>query len=123
MTKRPAAGQRGASALATLLLVAVIAYGVFIGIQWVPQHIESSTVDSVLESLEARHRTEPAASAREVGERIGSLLYINERSDLKERFKVRQEGRDFIVEVDYERELNLLFTRHSLRYQKSRRLR
>ena len=49
MNKLPAQ-QKGASAIVTLIILALLAYGVYVGIQYVPQAIESKSVDSVLNS-------------------------------------------------------------------------
>ena len=38
--------QKGASAIFTIILLAVLGYAVYIGIQYVPQAVESKSIDS-----------------------------------------------------------------------------
>ena len=116
--KKMSGKQRG-GALVTILVLAVLAYGVFVAIQYVPLRIESGSVDSILESMENSQQKAPANSVREVQDKITSLLSVNQRNDLKDSFNVRQNGNKFIITVKYERELNLLYEKKVLKYDKS----
>lgn len=115
--------QRGASAVGTMILLAVIAYGLYVGFQYVPQLIESRSVDSILTSIENTHRAEPVRDAQAVRSMIENHLHINHLNHLKDRFDVRQFGNDYIIEVSYERDLDLLFTRKVITYETSLTLR
>ena len=46
------AKQKGASAISTIIMLAVLGFAVYVGIQYVPQMIESKSIDSVLRSME-----------------------------------------------------------------------
>lgn len=115
--------QRGASAVGTMILLAVVAYGLYVGFQYVPQLIESRSVDSILTSIENTHRAEPVRDAQAVRSMIENHLHINHLNHLKDRFDVRQFGNDYIIEVSYERDLDLLFTRKVITYETSLTLR
>lgn len=112
-------GQRGASAIGTVILLIIAAYGVFVGIQYVPQLIESSSVDSILNSIEHDHRAEPVRSAQGLRAKIDNHLSVNQLSHLKDSFQVREWGSDLLIEVSYERELNLLYETRTIKYENS----
>lgn len=118
MSKMPGSRQ-GGSALTTILILVVAGYGVFIGIQYVPQLIESGSVDSILERVDSLQRIEPFTNVGTVEAKINGLLNINEMDNMKDNFNVRQEGNSFIVEVSYERELNLLYEKKKISYEKT----
>ena len=107
------------SALSGLLIVAVLAYGVFIAIQYVPLHVESSTVDSVLSSIQGSHKAQPITSVSEAERKIDALLNVNEIRDMKEYFKVSDYRGEILIDVTYNRDLNLLFQTRAIRYEKS----
>lgn len=111
--------QRGGSAISTVVTLAVVAYLLFVGIQYVPQHFESSSIDSILESLEKNQQSDPAKSAGAVQGRINSLLDTNMINDKRDLFSVRQNGNTVIVDVSYDRELNLLFETRTMPYRKT----
>jgi hypothetical protein len=111
--------QSGSSVFGTTLILAIVCYGIFVGIQYFPQYIESSTVDSVLDSIRSNEQTSPAGSAQAVRNQIDNLLSLNSMQDLEDSFKVTQNGDSFTIDVSYERELNLIFTKKKLLYEKS----
>jgi hypothetical protein len=111
--------QVGGGAFGNLVTIAVLAFGVWVAIQYVPQWIESSTVDSVLEKLQTENKSTPANSARQVKKRIGILLNTNQMLDMEKSFSVSQNGNTIQVVVNYERELNLLFMKKMISYEKS----
>lgn len=111
--------QTGASAIGMMLVLFVIVYGAFVGMQYLPQFIEAQTVDSILTSLRSSQQVNPAASVYEVESRIAGQLNINSMNDLENSFRVSHQGGHFIVDVSYERELNLLFTQKTIQYQRS----
>lgn len=109
--------QKG-SAISALLIVAALAYGVFIAIQYVPIYVESSSVNSILSSIQGSHKAQPLRSADEVERKIDSLLNVNQIRDMKEYFKVRSYRGEILIEVTYNRDLNLLFQNKTIRYEK-----
>jgi hypothetical protein len=117
MNKLP--GKQRGSALVTLIVLAVIVYGVFIGIQYVPLRIESTAIDSVLESIEISHKTTPLKNVNSIEGKILNLLNINQMKEMKDSFDVKQKGGGFVIEVSYERELNLILGNKVMQYEKS----
>lgn len=115
--------QRGASAVGTIMLLAIVAYGVFVGIQYVPQLIESGSVHSVLNSIEAAHHSDPARSAQAVRALVDNHLSLNQMNHLKNSFNVREFANDYVIEVSYERDLDLFFTKKVITYESSLTLR
>jgi uncharacterized membrane protein YdbT with pleckstrin-like domain len=111
------------SALGTLVLLLLAVYGAYLAIQYVPIAIESHTVDTILEELEQRQQSDPAESIQQVTNRISSFLNINQMDEMKGNFDVSKSFGNYIIKVSYERELNLLFDRKSLAYEKSATLR
>ena len=115
--------QRGASAVGTVLLLAIVAYGVFVGIQYVPQLVESGSVHSVLNSIESAHHSDPARSAQAVRALVDNHLNLNQMNHLRDSFNVREFANDYVIEVSYERDLDLFFTKKVITYETSLTLR
>ncbi|MGB5179513.1 MAG: DUF4845 domain-containing protein, partial [Gammaproteobacteria bacterium] len=90
----------------------------YIGLQYIPQYIECGTVDSILESLEKANKETPFNSVKDIQDRIGKQLEMNQMDDLRDNFKVTQDGEMYIVRVSYERELNLIYKRKPMKYEK-----
>jgi hypothetical protein len=111
--------QRGGSGIGLIIMLAIVAYGVYVGLQYVPQYIESATVGTVLENVAATHKEAPFRNAGEVRDAVDKQLYINERNDLLESFTVVPNRGGFLVTVQYERELDLLFTKKPVPYEKT----
>jgi hypothetical protein len=111
--------QLGGSGIVFLIILAIVGVGVFIGLQYVPQYIESGSVDSILSDLEKRHDEIPFKSTQEIKKRIERQLDVNDMSYLKDAIDVIQDGDEFVVTVEYERELNLLYEKKPMPYSKT----
>ena len=119
---RPA--QRGGSAIGLILTLAIIGYGIFVAIQYVPQHIEWITVSDVLDKVAESNRQHKLTGAEAIWTVIDRQLYVNERGDLKEVFTVAPApGGGYLVSARYARPLNLLFTAKSITHDKTVELR
>lgn len=110
--------QRGASAIFTFIVLALLAYGVYLGIQYVPQAIEASAIDSILRSVKTEHQTEPLTSEQEVKAKVISLLNINEMNDMTKNLKVRRGAGTITIKISYDREINLGLKKHPMHYEK-----
>ena len=115
MNKKPGI-QKGA-AVVTILVFAVIAYAIFVGIQYIPLQLESSAVESILTTIQESEKTARSMNAGEVKNKINGLLNINQMDDMADSFKVSKYRGDFIVEVSYDRELNLLYAKKQMPYR------
>ncbi|NCF62293.1 MAG: DUF4845 domain-containing protein [Gammaproteobacteria bacterium] len=116
MNKTP--GNQKGAAVVTILVLAIIAYAIFVGIQYIPLQIESSAVDSILTTIEESEKTARSMNTGEVKNKINGLLNINQMDDMADSFKVSKYRDDFIVEVSYDRELNLLYQKKLMPYRK-----
>ena len=116
-------GQLGSSSFSIIIVMALIGAGVYIGLQYIPQLIESGTVDSILSDIKKAHASKPAREVKDIQEMIARSLYINQQEDLRKHFNVTESNDEFIVSVAYDRELNLLYTRKQVDYEKSLTLR
>jgi len=108
----------GSAVFNTLVLI-VLAYGVFLGIQYVPQMIESRTIDSILTAIKQENQTEPARSVQAVDSMIEKHLSVNNMSNMRDHFLVDHMDRDYTIQVSYERKLNLGFEEKTLKYEKT----
>ena len=115
--------QRGASAITLIIILAIIGAGTYLGLQYIPQYIEASTVDALLSSIEQAHEEKPVSSASNIRNMIDKQLDINQMGDLRDSFKVTQDDEIYIVNVSYERELNLIYEKKLMKYEKSITLR
>ena len=115
--------QRGASAITLIIILAIIGAGTYLGLQYIPQYIEASTVDALLSSIEQTHEEKPVSSASNIRNMIDKQLDINQMGDLRDSFKVTQDDEIYIVNVSYERELNLIYAKKLMKYEKSITLR
>lgn len=111
--------KQGGGAITGLMILAILAYMIYVGIQYVPLYIESSSVDSILRSVADSDRKERLASESDVRAALDKQLYINEMRDFKGTFGVVPIPNGFRVTARYERELNLLFTRMQIPFEKS----
>jgi len=111
--------QTGGSLLGNILLLALFAFGVFLGIQYVPQLIESKSLDSMLASIESQNSSQKYESSQQVEQAIKSILNLNQMDDMIKHIKVRQSMQRISVEVNYERELDLLYETKILNYSKT----
>ena len=112
------AQQRGASAIGTIIMLAILGYGVFIGFQYVPQAIESRSIDSILKTVDSANKSGSINSVQAAQEKVISLLQINEMNDMADAFTVTERDGRITVTFSYERELNLLYKIQPMPYEK-----
>lgn len=117
MNRLPAQ-QRGASAIFTLIILVILGYAVYIGIQYVPQMIESKSIDSMLSVVDDAHKKDSIESVEEARTRVISLLQINEMNDMTDSFDVRQRDGKIMITFSYDRELNLVYKTQPMHYEK-----
>ena len=110
--------QKGASAIATILLLAVLAYGVFIGMNYVPIMIESQGVDSILNSIRSDQQGDPITTEHQAEAKVIRMLQVNEMDDMAENLKVRYFSGKIVIKFSYDRKLDLGFKEHPMHYEK-----
>jgi hypothetical protein len=111
--------QRGASSLVLVIILALLGAGVYIGLQYLPQYIEASTVDSILKSVEKAYDNSADNSVKSIRDMIDKQLNMNQMNELKDNFRVIQDGEETIIKVSYERELNLIYQKKPVKYEKT----
>ena len=111
--------QQGASSITVIIVVVLIGAGVYLGLQYIPQLIESGTVDAVLSDIKKAHALKPLSEVRELNEMIGRSLDVNQMEDLYKDFTVTESADEYVIDVAYTRELNLIVTRRQINYSKS----
>lgn len=115
--------EHGASSFTVIMVLALVGAGIYLGLQYIPQLIESGTVDAILSDVKKAHALKPVREVRELNEMIGRSLDVNQLEELRKQFTVTESEDEFIVDVAYARELNLLVTRYPINYKKSLALR
>lgn len=115
--------EHGASSFTVIMVLALVGAGIYLGLQYIPQLIESGTVDAILSDVKKAHALKPVREVRELDEMIGRSLDVNQLEELRKQFTVTESEDEFIVDVAYARELNLLVTRYPINYKKSLALR
>jgi hypothetical protein len=113
------AKQKGASAIVTIIVLALLAYGIYLGIQYVPQAIESRAINSIFTTIDKDHRMDPIRSADEAKSKVAKMLQVNEMNDMAKNVKVKQIAGTITIKVKYERELNLGFKTKPMPYEKT----
>lgn len=111
--------QRGASAIGLIIFLAILGAGTYIGLQYIPQYIECSSVDSILDSIEKSNNSKPVTGVIDIRNRINKQLNMNQMDDLRDSFTVKQDGEQYLITVSYERELNLIYTTKPMKYEKT----
>ncbi|MDX2417844.1 MAG: DUF4845 domain-containing protein [Xanthomonadales bacterium] len=112
------AQQKGASAIVNIIMLAILCFGVYVGIQYVPQLIESKAIDSILQTMDSTQKTTPVNSAGTAKERLVGLLQINEMNDMTDSYTVKERNGRITIAFNYDRELNLIFKKQPMHYKK-----
>ena len=111
--------QKGASIIGLIIGLAFIGVLAFVGLQYIPQYIESGTVGSMLDAVARGHKSSPFRSVNDVQKAIDKQLTVNQMDDLKERFVITPNGSSYTITVSYERELDLGYKKKVMQYEKS----
>jgi len=116
--KRLPGHQKGASIIASLIFLVVLGYGVYIGIQYVPQLIESKSVGSILRSIDSDERIERDVSIHAVETKLIKLLQINEMDYMIPNSKVKGFNGKITITISYDRELDLIYEKKKIHYER-----
>lgn len=118
MKKLPAR-QKGASIIVTIITLAVICFTAFVGFQYIPQMIESRSIDSILDTMTKRQHTDPVTDAGDARAKLIKLLQINEMNNMMDSFTVSDRDARITIVFSYDRELNLVYKVHPMHYEKT----
>jgi len=111
--------QKGASTIGTIITLAALGYGAYIGIQYVPQAIESNSINSILSSMTDSQISNRVTSTRDASAKVIKLLQINEMNDMTDSFVVEKRDDKIVIRFSYDRELNLGYKIQPIHYEKS----
>lgn len=111
--------QQGASPVVLLIILAIIGIGVFIGMQYIPQKMERGAVDTIMSDIEKNHASTPFSSKQEIESQIANKLNIEGMNDMYNTFSVTEEDDSFVIKAKYDRELNLIYTKKPVPYEKT----
>ena len=112
------AQQKGASIFINIIMLASLGFAIYVGIQYVPQLLESKAIDSILQTMDNTRNTTPVDSAQTAEARLISLLQINEMNDMRDSFTVKETNGRITIVFSYDRELNLGFKKQPMHYEK-----
>ena len=110
--------QQGASPVVLLIILAIIGIGVYIGMQYIPQKMERGAIDTIMSNIEQDHADTPFSSKNEIESQIGNKLNIEGMNDMYNAFTVIEEDGGFVITAKYDRELNLIYTKKPVPYEK-----
>jgi hypothetical protein len=114
--------QKGASAIGNIIILVVLGFVVYLGIQYVPQAVESKSIESILKTIENTQRTNPVTTAADARTKVINLLQINEMNDMTDNFTVEKSDGAIVISFSYDRELNLIYKKQPMKYRKKLRL-
>ena len=110
--------QRGGSAFGNIVILLLVAYGIYVGINYVPIFIESRTVDSILMNIYQANESAQVRSMQEARTLIDKELTVNGMTHMRNDFEVQRFGGGYEVQVKYERKLNVLYEEKTLKFEK-----
>lgn len=111
--------QTGGSVIGLIITLVVIGYVAYVAIQYVPQIIEAQTVQSILESIQKDQHNERPHNAEAIKQSWMRGLNVNEMNDLKDELEIDSYRGNMTLKVAYERELDLLYEKKTIVYEKT----
>ena len=111
--------QKGASAVVNIILLLVLGFAAYVGIQYVPQLLESKSIDSILQTMREDQKTDRITSVGDAKTKVVSLLQINEMNDMMDSFTVADRDGKVTIQFKYDRELNLVYKIRPMHYEKT----
>jgi len=112
------AQQKGASAIAAIIVLLILAYGVYVGIQYAPQFMESKTIDSILKKIDDDNRNDPIDNTQAAESTLVNLLQFNDLEFNSDNYTVEQRDNRITIEFTYDRKLDLIYKVLPMHYEK-----
>jgi hypothetical protein len=110
--------QHGISAIALIIVLALIGVGVYIGLQYIPQQMEEKAIDAILDDVEKAYAETPPKNIKDLQGTLNKYLTINRKEGLKDNFKITKENDKYILKADFEWMLNLLYEQKTIKYNR-----
>ncbi|GAA4648375.1 hypothetical protein GCM10023116_06420 [Kistimonas scapharcae] len=116
--------QRGASMIAVVAWLAFAAFLFTCVIKFTPLYHDNFSVEKTLDSIEQRDGVEDAAVA-DIRDWLDRGFQVNNLPELiEDSAKVRREGNDIIIDVNYERRVPMIYNIDAvLTFKNSRKIR
>ena len=111
--------QRGASPIVVIIVLALVGIGVYIGFQYIPIKMEAGRLDTILDNIEQDHAQTALRSKQDIESRLASKLNINNMDDMMSVFTVIPEGNGFTIKARLEREMNLIYEKRPMVYDRT----
>ena len=111
--------QQGASLIGTVITLAIIGIIVFFSMQYVPQIMEKGKVDSVLDGIEKDHADSMFTSTSDISQSIANKFNINDMNDMNDNVTVKKVEDSFVINIKFERELNLMYEKKPVMYDRT----
>ncbi len=111
--------QRGASPIVVIIVLAIIGIGVYLGFQYIPIKMESGRIDTILDNIEQDHAQTALRSKQDIETRLAAKLNINNMDDMMSIFNVYRDGDGFTIKASYEREMNLIYEKKAIAYDRT----
>ena len=86
--------------------------------QYIPQKMERGAIDTIMSNIEQDHAGTPFSSKNEIESQIGNKLNIEGMNDMYNAFTVIEVDGGFVITAKYDRELNLIYTKKPVPYEK-----
>ena len=111
--------QQGGSLIGTVIALAIIGIIVFLSMQYVPQIMEAGKVDSALDAIETDHADSKFTSTNDIKQRLANKFNINDMNDMNSNVTVKEGDNSFVVNIKFERELNLIYEKKPVMYDRT----
>lgn len=118
-TRRMTHHQRGIGAIGLTIILLIVGYGGYVGIQLVPQLIEAQSVQSILHTMREENKPEKPMSELDIERAWNRYLNINDMNYLQDAIEVNSHRGQFTIDVRYQRNLDLLYENRVIEYHKS----
>ncbi|MCW8928637.1 MAG: DUF4845 domain-containing protein [Gammaproteobacteria bacterium] len=110
--------QQGKSSVILIIILALIGVGVYVGLQYIPHKMEFSSVDSILNDVEKKYMETQPKNIAEIQDTLDKYLNVNQKEGLKESFEITKENDEYLIKVNLVRELNLIYKKTSIKYDR-----
>ena len=114
--------QKGGSPISTIIVLALLGFGAYVALQYVPQFIEARSIQSILDSMQSSQGIDPVKTEAAAREKVTRMLQVNEMDDMTNAFKVTRRSDTIMIRFSYDRDLNLIYKIKPIHYEMSVRL-
>ena len=81
--------------------------------------MESGSIDKILDELETEHGETPFTSSAAITQRVANKFNINDMNDMMNNLTVKEVEGGYDVNITYDRELNLIYKKEPMVYDRT----